>query len=66
MGVKMYSKYDTNDNRIDFTDCFAYGKFRCNALVEMECRQKGKCKFYTPKHMYIEKLKAARGKNIDI
>lgn len=62
----MYSRYNSNDNKTDYTDCFAYGKFKCNALVEMECRLKGKCKFYTPKHIYIERIKAARNKNINI
>ncbi len=53
----MYSKYNTSDDKIDFTDCFAYGKFKCNALVEMECRNKGECKFYIPKHIYIKRMK---------
>lgn len=57
----MYSKYDTNDNGIDFTDCFAYGKFKCNALVEMECRKCGKCSFYIPKHIYIQKITETKG-----
>ena len=52
----MHSKYENQDSSIDFTDCFAYGKYKCNALTEMICKRCDKCPFYTPKHVYIEKI----------
>lgn len=52
----MYSKYENRDSSIDFTDCFAYGRYRCKALTEFICKECGKCSFYLPRHVYEEKI----------
>lgn len=52
----MQSKYK-KDDVTDYSDCFAYGKYRCSALTEMMCRTCKSCKFYQPKYIYDERVK---------
>lgn len=52
----MYSKYEKIDSSIDFTDCFAYGRYKCKALTEFTCKKCGKCNFYMPKYLYEQKV----------
>lgn len=53
----MKSRYDIEDVEDLFSDCFAKGKYSCTALVEMECKTKGKCNFYMSKKEYEAKLR---------
>lgn len=38
------------------TNCFAYKKNRCTALIEMICKTR-KCSFFKTRRQYVEDLK---------
>ena len=53
----MKSKYNTEDVEDLYSDCFAKSSYRCAALIEMQCKNGGKCNFYKPKYLYEKQVK---------